>query len=124
MIYFAGIHRDVFITMQPKVSIYDYNVETTFEDHDYSSGTLELDVDVANASESTVSGYQVKAYLYDGQGKIVSSVNGLSQAVSPQADGKATAKFRAEVSNPELWSAEIPNLYTLVMELCDEEGGI
>lgn len=122
MIYFAGIHRDVFITMQPKVSIYDYNVDTTFKDHDYSSGTLELDVDVTNVSDNPVSDYQVKAYLYDDQGNIVPSVNGLSQKISPQADGKATAKFRAEVSNPKMWSAEIPNLYTLVMELCDGEG--
>lgn len=122
MIYFAGIHRDVFITMQPQVSIYDYNVDTTFEDHDYTTGTLELDVDVTNVSEAAVSGYQVKAYLYDDEGEVVSTVNGLQQTVSPQPDGKATAKFRAEVSNPKLWSAELPNLYTLVMELCDEEG--
>lgn len=120
MIYYAGLHRDVYITMQPKVSIYDYNVETTFQDHDYTTGNLDLKVDVTNVSDTAAADYKVRAYLYDAEGKAV--LNGLEAAVSPAADGKATAHLNADVSSPALWSAELPNLYTLVMELCDADG--
>ncbi len=122
MIYFSGIHRDVYITMQPKVAIFDYNVETTFVNHNYNSGTLELSVDVANTSAAAASNYKVLSYLYDDTGAVVSSVNGLSQTVSPAAGGKATARFTPVVASPKLWSAEHPNLYTLVMVLQDASG--
>lgn len=121
MIYYAGIHRDVYITMQPKVSIYDYNVETTFQSHDYSAANLELKVDVSNTSDADAV-RRVRAYLYDDQGEAVSSVNGLEAEVRPAAGQKAAAEFKAVIQNPKLWSAELPNLYTLVMELCDSEG--
>lgn len=121
MIYYAGIHRDVYITMQPKVSIYDYNVETTFNKHNYETGYLDLKVDVTNTSDADAV-RKVRAYLYDDQGKVVSAVNGLETTVRPAAGQKATAELKASVSNPKLWSAELPNLYTLVMELCDNDG--
>ncbi|MEY8390872.1 glycoside hydrolase family 2 TIM barrel-domain containing protein, partial [Lachnospiraceae bacterium 45-W7] len=121
MIYYAGIHRDVFITKQPKVSIYDYNVETTFDDHNYDSGTLDLTVDVSNITDKAEV-RKVRAYLYDGQGKVVSTVNGLEAEVNAAANKTTQAKFKANVAKPRLWSAELPNLYTLVMELCDSEG--
>src|SRR5699024_4377659 len=64
---FGGIHRDVYLTVQPDVSIYDYHVDTTFTDHDYSSSTLEVAVDVANSSEATAE-RTVRAHLYDAAG--------------------------------------------------------
>ena len=51
MIYYAGIHRDVYITKQPKVAIFDYNVETKFDSHNYDTANLELTVDVANITD-------------------------------------------------------------------------
>lgn len=67
MIAYAGIHRDVFITKQPKVSIFDYNVETIFKDHDYTSAELDLTVDVSNTAD-TAATRKVRAYLYDNKG--------------------------------------------------------
>ena len=123
MIYYAGIHRDVYITKQPKVSIFDYNVETTFENHDYGQANLELKVDVANTADAAAA-RQVRAYLYDGAGNVVPSVNGIVQNVNPAAGEEAAAVFHAVVENPKLWSAEFPNLYTLVMALYDDDGSL
>ncbi len=123
MIYYAGIHRDVYMTKQPKVSLYDYNVETTFENHNYNQANLELKVDVANTTDAAAA-RKVCAYLYDAAGNPVASVNGLEQRVSPAAGGKETAVFTASVANPKLWSAELPNLYTLVMALYDNDGNL
>ncbi len=121
MIYYAGIHRDVFITKQPKVSIFDYNVETTFDNHDYTSGKLDITVDVANTSSEAAS-RKVLVYLYDSKGSVVSSVNGLEKSVNPGKGKTVQAEFSAAVANPKLWSAELPNLYTLVFELRDSSG--
>ncbi|MCI8635700.1 MAG: DUF4981 domain-containing protein [Eubacterium sp.] len=123
MIYYAGIHRDVYITKQPKVSIFDYNVETTFDNHNYEKANLELKVDVANITDAAAA-RKVRVYLYDDKGTVVSAVDGLEQNVNPTAGGEGTAVFTAQVSNPKLWSAEIPNLYTLVIALCDNDGNI
>lgn len=123
MIYYAGIHRDVYITKQPKVSLFDYNVETTFENHNYDKASLKLTVDVANITDAAAA-RKIRVSLYDDKGVVVPSVNGLEQSVNAAAGGEATAAFTAEVSNPKLWSAEIPNLYTLVMALCDNDGNV
>lgn len=123
MIYYAGIHRDVYITKQPKVSIFDYNVETTFENHDYSKANLDLKVDVANITDAAAA-RKVRAYLYDGEGTVVPAVNGLEQSVNAAANGEGTVRFQAVVENPKLWSAELPNLYTLVMALYDNDGNL
>ncbi len=121
MIAYAGIHRDVFITKQPKVSIFDYNVETIFKDHDYTSAELDLTVDVSNTAD-TAATRKVRAYLYDNKGNAVSSVNGIEQNVTAAKGETAKAEFSVKVKNPKLWSAELPNLYTLVLELCDGNG--
>lgn len=121
MIYYAGIHRDVFITKQPKVSVFDYNVETTFENHDYSSGKLDVTVDVANTSKEEAV-RKVRVSLYDDKGTAVSSAKGLEKQISIAEGKTAQAEFSAVIANPKLWSAELPNLYTLVFELCDGSG--
>lgn len=123
MIYYAGIHRDVYITKQPKVAIFDYNVETKFDSHNYDTANLELTVDVANITDQEAV-RKVRVALYDGNGVVVPSVNGLEQQITPAAGKEASATFKAAVANPKMWSAEIPNLYTLVMALCDSDGSV
>src|SRR5699024_6661731 len=113
---FGGIHRDVYLTVQPDVSIYDYHVDTTFTDHDYSSSTLEVAVDVANTSEATAE-RTVRAHLYDAAGAPVDV--DLAGAVTVEPGQTETVELTGVVPDPALWSAEDPNLYTLVMELTD-----
>ena len=116
---FGGIHRDVLLTVQPEVSIYDYDVETTFADHDYSSSQLEVSVDVANTT-ATSAARVVTGHLYDADGTQVGSA--FAAPVTVEGGQTGTATLSTAVANPELWSAELPNLYTLVLELTDAEG--
>lgn len=116
---FAGIHRDVYLTVQPEVAVYDYDVETTFTDHDYSSSQLEVEVDVANTSAEAAE-RTVRAHLFDAQGEPVGEP--VSATVTVGAGETGTADLSTTVENPALWSAELPNLYTLVLELADAEG--
>ena len=44
---------------------------------------------------------------------------GTIPAANGDADGKATKTAQKTVNAPKLWSAETPNLYTLVLSLYD-----
>ena len=126
MYYDGGIFRDVYLYSAPLVHIQDYTVRTDL-DSNYENAELYLSVDVTNASTADVSGYKVDARLYDEEGNIF--VNGVTLDVGtiPAAevgiDGKATVTTTKTVLSPKLWSAETPNLYTLVLSLYDSASG-
>ncbi|MDR1060906.1 MAG: DUF4981 domain-containing protein [Clostridiales bacterium] len=126
IVNYSGIYRDVYITKQPKVSIFDYRVDTDFPSTtDYSSSVFKLTVDVENVSEAAALGYAVAATLYDAEGAAVASAANLSKPISSlPAGSRAKVPFEATVANPKLWSAEVPYLYTLVMELRDSDGTV
>lgn len=122
MFYDGGIFRDIYLYSAPLVHIQDYKVVTDL-DENYENATLDLEVTVANASAQEVSGYKVDAKLYDAEGNVF--VNGMEldpgtiAAASETGDGKGTAFAEKTVLAPELWSAETPYLYTLVLSLYD-----
>ncbi len=124
--YDGGIFRDVYLYSAPLVHIQDYKVETDL-DQNYENADLSLSVTVANASVSKASGYKVDARLYDEDGKMF--VNGFTLDLPDVAgaeqmqDGTATATGSKTVYAPKLWSAETPNLYTLVLSLYDSVTG-
>ena len=121
MTNFSGIFRDVFMTIQPDVSLYDYALDTTFENGDYTRSTLELAVDVANITDAEAN-RTVRATVYDANGAQVGEPMTAEVSVpAKSADASQAATATVELSqvfeNPELWSAETPNLYTIVFEL-------
>lgn len=126
MFYDGGIFRDVYLYSAPLVHIQDYTVRTDL-DENYENAELYLSVDVTNASTEAVSGYKVDAKLYDAEGNVF--VNGITldpgtiAGAKDGVDGKATATATKTVLSPELWSAETPNLYTLVLTLYDSASG-
>ena len=122
MFYDGGIFRDVYLYSAPLVHIQDYKVETDLDDT-YTNADLKLDVTVANASTQAVSGYKVDVRLYDEEKQMF--VNdftlepGTIAAAKDGRDGKTTVSAKRMVTAPKLWSAETPNLYTLVLSLYD-----
>lgn len=124
MFYDGGIFRDVYLYSAPLVHIQDYKVETDL-DETYTEATLKLDVTLANASEQEVSGYNVDVRLYDEENQMF--VNGFTlepgtvAAAENGQDGKVTVSGEKLVTAPKLWSAEKPNLYTLVLSLYDSK---
>lgn len=125
MFYDGGIFRDVYLYSAPLVHIQDYTVVTDL-DENYTNADMKLKVTVANASAETVSGYNVDVRLYDEKNQMF--VNGMTMnigkigAASEGADGKASVELSKKVLAPKLWSAETPNLYTLVLSLYNDVG--
>ncbi len=96
----SGIERDVFLFSQPDTHISDFRVVSTLDDT-YRNGEFRLEVDVEDASNSTVA-YELVAP----DGATVASGEGKAQA------GK-DVKFSATVKDVATWTSEAPNLYRL-----------
>lgn len=125
--YDGGIFRDVYLYAAPLVHIQDYTVVTDLDDQ-YQNAEMSISVSLANASTAAASGYKVDARLYDADG--AQFVNGVTldfdtvPAANGNQDGTASAEVKKTVLSPKLWSAETPNLYTLVLSLYDSRTGV
>lgn len=126
MYYDGGIFRDVYLYSAPLVHIQDYKVETDL-DENYENATMKLNVTVANASKATAEGYKVDVRLYDQDGKMFVNDMTMDLDTVPAADGDTDGSVSTAgsklVLSPELWSAETPNLYTMVLSLYDSKTG-
>ena len=121
----SGIFRSVFLLSRPPVLIRDFTVRTPLAD-DFSEAALELSVEVREyAGTHTGEELQVRATLFDGTDSGAVEVWSRSAPVGPVAAGRdASAALTEPVASPRLWSAESPELYTLVVELRDADGAV
>ncbi len=103
----SGITRDVYLQVQNYEYIRDFRVKSPLVNN-YKDGKLELSVDVVNGENTTV-----EAVLLGG-GKPVATLQGKGTGFS----------MSAEIPSVKTWSAEIPNLYELLITLKDEKGKI
>jgi beta-galactosidase len=115
----AGIERDVFLIARPKVSIEDFFVVGDL-DANYKNGLLKMDLKVRNFTSQNTEKHSVVVTMLDRQQKKIFSK---TLAVNPiGAKGVGTLSFNEKISNPEKWSAEYPNLYTISIELKNAAG--
>ncbi|MCQ2193948.1 MAG: DUF4981 domain-containing protein [Paludibacteraceae bacterium] len=117
----SGIYRDVYLYATPKVHIQDFQLNPTLDDN-YIDGILNANVWVDNFDGMNVSGYSVELGLYDAEGKEVFSpiTNPLNEIRSN--GGEVSTSFKVPVKAPKRWSAETPDLYSLVLTLKDKSG--
>jgi beta-galactosidase len=115
----AGIFDDIWLFATPETHIFDWYA-TTDLDKTYTDARLNISVDIRNYSSSAVNNIALRATLYDSGKKIVRSF--ASEVFSVQSADKRTIEFTEGIQNPAKWSAEFPNLYTLVFELIDPSG--
>lgn len=116
----AGIYRDVYLFATPEVFIRDFFVHTDL-DANYENATLRIDYQLKNNTKSK-SGTKVISYsLYNDKGRKVAS--GETEAGKKLVAGSEEKVITtSQVTNPDKWSAETPNLYRLVITLSDKSG--
>ena len=110
----AGIFRDVYMTAKEQTEIRDFTVVTDL-DEKYENATLNVDVDLRNF-DGKKDGYSVKGYLYDAAGNLVTNTP-LTAEASFGEKKEMTVKLSGQITNPKKWTAEHPNLYSLVLVL-------
>ena len=109
----SGFERDVFVYARPKLHIEDFFAQTPL-DSTYQHGEFNLDVDVSNhATREFTLSYQ----LIDAENIVVAE-----ETKKSMSSDKNKITFRKQITDVKKWSAEDPNLYTLVLELIDDNG--
>ncbi|WP_329065843.1 glycoside hydrolase family 2 TIM barrel-domain containing protein [Streptomyces sp. NBC_01429] len=120
LIDLAGIFRDVYLYALAPVHLQDLFVRTEL-DSAYRDAVLSVTLDVRDRGGAAPRGHRIEAVLYDADGRRVLK-RPLSGQVTFPASGDAGLTLTADVPAPALWSAEDPNLYTLVVTLTDGSG--
>ncbi|MDB5327738.1 MAG: glycoside hydrolase family 2 sugar binding protein, partial [Phycisphaerales bacterium] len=115
----SGIFRDVFLFATPQTYLRDYFAKPELND-DYVDGTLKVTAKVRNtAADETKRTLGIE--LIDADGKTVLTQE---QAVTAAANAETAVEFSQPVPHPAQWSAEIPNLYTVLLTLKDADGRV
>ncbi|HCO68644.1 MAG TPA: beta-galactosidase [Dysgonomonas sp.] len=120
MFRFGGIHRSVYLYATPKIHVKDYFLKSEFDGDNFSSAKFKVEATVQNYDKRNSVPAKLDVTLLDADGKTVSN---LSHDI-PQLGGNKDSKIvlEASVSKPLLWSAETPNLYSVVLSLKDKQG--
>lgn len=115
----SGIFRDVFLWTTGSLTIEDYFAHADL-DKDFHNGLLAVDLRIASRADQAVS-CQIDGQLLDPAGKIAAEFT--------KTGIRATAGTSIEASlpptvvpNPLKWTAETPNVYTLLLTLKDAAG--
>jgi beta-galactosidase len=115
-----GIYRDVYLWAAPSVHVRDFDARTEL-DEAYQDGMLKVAVQVRNYGDEDVTDHLLEARLFETTGGLVGeSVT----AVPVRAKGEVSLNLQQAVAGPKKWSAEAPNLYTLLIVLKDGAGGV
>lgn len=115
----SGIYRDVYLFAAPEVHMRDYYVFTDF-DKNYEHADLHVEVDVSNYSRLTSRGYSIRMDLLDNAGKSVLN-QPLTKEINVLPSENDKIKFIQNIRQPLQWSAEKPYLYTLTLEMVNQD---
>jgi beta-galactosidase len=111
----SGIQRTVFLHARPKTYIKDFFAVGDL-DKNYTEGVLKVNV-MLKSTAAEDNDFVIDASLYEGTQKLLTE----SKNVKPE-DGKALVNFEKKIQDIKKWSAEKPNLYSLVISLKDKNG--
>lgn len=111
MWWLCGIYREVYLFAEPKLCLRDFYFKTDFDDS-YTDSNVTLNMYINN--------YNNIRGKMTASAKLIDSNNGeilLGTKETELSGGNEAVTFTEIVKAPEKWSAETPNLYTLVMTI-------
>jgi len=114
----SGIYRDVFLYSTADLHIRDFQAKADLV-NDYADGVLEISLDLSNFTSRTQT-CSVEAELLDAKGDRAASFTFSNIAAQPGGNPNIVSP-RLVVRDCARWSAELPNLYRLVLTL--KRGG-
>jgi len=113
----SGIQRSVFLHARPETYIRDYFAVGDLE-NEYKDGLLKLDVSLKSTTGKEAD-YIVETSLFDSGQEIYSESKDVKVS-----DNKAEVNFQKKFPEIKKWSAESPDLYSLVISLKEKNGKI
>lgn len=121
MFRFSGIHRSVYLYAKPKLHIQDYFLLSDLA-ADFKSAVFSVKTDIKNDNKAAINAATIEVEVYDAAGKLYISTTQATGTLNGLASKKITLK--ADAPHPALWSAEMPNLYTVLLTLKDKQGEV
>lgn len=122
--WMAGLHREVYLYSTAPVHIADVFASGGLE-NDYRDGRFKLTVQAGFPRDSE-EGWTVEARLLDPRGKAVFKKPLEAKVNVSKGNGgclfRLQARFDEAVKKPQIWSAEFPHLYTVVVTLKNPRG--
>ena len=119
MFRLSGIHRDVYLYAASKVRIRDFKIQTNFG-NSLSDARLDISTWLKNYNASASGNLSIEMKLYNTDGSLNASETVSVSSINSNNESKLD--FTKAITSPQLWSAENPNLYTLVFVLKDNSG--
>lgn len=124
----SGIEREVYLYSTPKLDIRDFKIIAAL-DKNYKNGLLAVNTEIDNyrIDQGTIHSkpdtFTVAVDLRDANGKSV--YKGQTKDVKTVLGNfKTNLSFNTEITNVAAWTAETPNLYTLLISLKNNDGKI
>ena len=112
---FSGIFRSVYLYTMPKVHVYDLKVQPVLDETLINADLLvTMQMRGIGRARFTLTGSKDYSVLEEKEQQFIFFEE------LPVSEGEV--HFEKQVNKPELWSAEIPNLYTLTIECFDTDG--
>ncbi len=115
----GGINRDVYLYSTAQTRIYDYFSHADL-DKNYRNGVFSAEVVLKNY-DGSAKAQSLTVELLDKNGKKVWSQTKKAQI---PAGNTAEVSVAGTVSSPLKWTAETPNLYTMLLTLKDDKGAV
>jgi len=113
----SGIQRDVSLYARPKQRLRDFFVHTGLTNR-YRDADFRLESEWTNSADAPVP-VNISVRVLDGGQPIVDA--SFSKVLEPGVNELNMAQVLPSVRP---WSAELPNLYTLIIELADDSGRV
>ena len=120
MWWLSGIFRDVYLLAVPQTHIWDIHVRTEIVEDDLFDGIVHFRAKIQNYG-SAIKDYSFHAMLFDKDGQYLS---GFHSELDVAANGEEVMETGIGTTKPDRWSAETPNLYTLLLTLQDSAENV
>jgi len=117
-----GIFRDVYLTARPTLYVRDVEARAQLDER-CADGEVALRLWVKNLGAATDKPWSAEASLLDPRGCIVRKAQ-LKLKAGPAPGRESILKADMSLAAPLQWSAEEPNLYTLLVECRDTTGRV
>jgi len=120
----SGIFRDVDLFIRPKSFIQDFSVIAD-PDKNFANAFLKIKANIENRSNIKIKNLKIEAIISGStaSGKII-SIDLSKKIISAEAFSNNQINLEATIGQPILWSAEIPNLYDLLLNLINDKNEV
>ena len=112
---YSGIERNVMLIARPKVRIKDFELLADLQ-NEYKDGAFQVKFTLDN--RQNVKGSTIQVKVLDGNKEIASA------RLTARSNADTLLTFAKDFPDVKRWTAETPNLYTLVVNTLNKKGAV